>query len=153
MPSYEYRDGELIEVPDVVVSESRELREDVSRTLVIEPGVTLTAHGRLSGTVSVRAGASLDARNDVSGTVNVGANAEATFHRAASGTLNVSRGGIVTVTRSAVALGTMHVDGTLINYGTRGVKVLGAGFVDDREGSTVLRPDETLDDGTVIYRN
>jgi hypothetical protein len=153
MPSYEYRDGELIEVPDVVVSESGELREDVSRTLVIEPGIILTAHGRLSGSVSVRVGATLDARNDVSGTVNVRANADATFHRAASGTLNISRGGVVTLTKSAVALGTMHVDGTLINYGTRGVNVHGAGFVDDREGSTVRRPDETLDDGTVIYRN
>ena len=66
MPSYDYRDGELVEVPDVVVSESGDLRDDVSRTLVIDPGVTLTTHGRPSGTVAVREGARLDARNDIS---------------------------------------------------------------------------------------
>ena len=47
----------------------------------------------------------------------------------------------------------MMIDGTLVNHGTRGVQVQGAGVVDDREGSTVRPPDETLDDGTVTYRS
>lgn len=152
MPSYEYRNGELVQVADMVVTESGDLRDDVSRTLVVQPGVTLTTYGRLSGTVVVYEHAKLDARNDVSGTVTVTARAEVTFHRNARGTLNVNSGGIVTLTESAVAFATMHIDGTLINYGTRGTSLHGAGVVDDRKGSTIRSPDEVLDDGTVVYR-
>lgn len=151
MASFEYRDGEMIEVPDVVVDESGELTEDVSRTLVIEPGVTLRTFGKLSGTVTVRRGAALDARGSVSGTVSVAERAEATFHGRASGTLNVARGGVITLAETAIALGVMRVDGTLVNYGTRGIDVRGAGVVDDREGSTVRQPDERLGDGSTIY--
>lgn len=32
MPSYEYRDGEMVEVPDVEISESCDLHEDVKHT-------------------------------------------------------------------------------------------------------------------------
>jgi hypothetical protein len=153
MPGYEYRGDEFVPVPDVVVSESGDLWEDLSCTLVIGPGVALTTHGRISGTVEVGEGSTLDARNDLSGTLSVAANGVATIHRQASGTLHVGTGATVTLAESAVAIGTMHIDGRLINYGTRGVNVSGTGVVDDREGSTVRPPDETLDDGTVIYRN
>ena len=67
------------------------------------------------------------------------------------GSLNMNRGGVVTLAESAVALGTMRIDGTLSNHGTRGTNVHGAGVIDDREGSTVRPPDETRDDGTAIY--
>lgn len=151
MPSYEYRDGEMIEVPDLVVTESGDLREDVKHTLVIRPGVSLTVHGRVKGTVHVEGGARLDARGDVNGTVHVGPNAEATFHRKMGGTLHIERSGTATLAASAVALGTLHVEGKLVNYGTRGVQVHGGGTVDDREGSTVREPDEKWDDGTAVY--
>jgi hypothetical protein len=45
----------------------------------------------------------------------------------------------------------MHIEGTLINQGTRGVQLHGDGDVEDREGSTVRPPDEVWDDGTVVY--
>lgn len=151
MPSYEYRDGELVEVPDIVVSESCDLHDDVKQTLVVQSGVILTTHGRISGTVEVQSGANLNARSDVSGTVSVAVSAEATFYGRMSGTLTVSRGGVATLAPSAIALGVMKIDGTLINEGTRGVRVHGTGAVEDREGSTVRPPDEQLGDGTVVY--
>lgn len=151
MPSYEYRDGELVEVPDIVVSESGDLHEDVKQTLVVESGVMLTTHGRISGTVEIQPGATLNAQSDVSGTVSVAATAEATFHGRMSGTLTVSPGGVATLAPSAIALGVMKIDGTLINEGTRGVRVHGTGAVEDREGSTVCPPDEHREDGTVVY--
>ncbi len=152
MPSYQYRDGELVEVPDLVMSESGDVHDAVNNTLVIESGVSVTTHGVVNGTVSVRRGARLDAVNKVNGTVHVESGAEATFKHSMGGTLHVERGGTATLEASAVALGTMHIEGMLINHGTRGGSVHGAGQVDDREGSTVRPPDETLDDGTVIYR-
>ena len=65
MPSYDYRDGELVEVPDLVINESGDLHQSVKNTLVIRPGMTLNLHGRVSGTVRVEAGARLIARSDV----------------------------------------------------------------------------------------
>lgn len=153
MPTYEYRDGEMVEVPDLVVSESGDLYEDVNTTLVIRSGVSLTLYGRVSGTVHVEQAATVEARGDVSGTVHIESTAEATFHQAMAGTLHVEPGGMATLARSAVALGTLHVDGTLVNYGTRGTQILGSGTVDDRENSTVREPDETWEDGTVVYRD
>lgn len=151
MPSYEYRNGELVEVPDVVITESRDLHQNVKNTLVIRSGVTLNLYGRLSGTVQVQAGATLVARSDVSGTVRVASTAQATFYEHMSGTLHVDRGGVATLAPSSLATGTMHVEGTLVNEGTRGVQVHGPGVVDDREGSTIRQPDETWEDGTTVY--
>lgn len=82
MPSYEHRDGELVEVPDLVINESGDLHQSVKNTLVIQPGVTLNLHGRVSGTVRVEAGGTLIARNDVSGTVNVASTAQGHVLRA-----------------------------------------------------------------------
>lgn len=151
MPTYEYQDGEAVEVPDVVVRDSGDLHDDVERTLVLMPGVTLTVHGRVNGTVEVRGGATFNAQSDVNGTVHVASNGQATFHRRMDGTLNVDRGGSAALGPSAVALGTMNIEGTLVNHGTRGVQIRGEGVVDDREGSTVRQPDETWEDGTVVY--
>lgn len=151
MPSYEHRDGELVEVPDLVINESGDLHQSVKNTLVIQPGVTLNLHGRVSGTVRVEAGGTLIARNDVSGTVNVASTAQATFYEQLSGTLHVERGGVATLAPASVATGTMHIEGTLVNEGTRGRQVHGSGVVDDREGSTIRQPDETWEDGTTVY--
>ncbi|TDE08203.1 hypothetical protein [Jiangella asiatica] len=151
MPSYEYRDGQLVEVPDLIVRTSGDLHEEVHRTLVIASGVELAVHGVISGTVNVQSGAVLDARNDVYGTVNVEPDAQMRVHKHANDTLNVQRGGTITILPSAVALGTIHVEGTLINEGTRGTQVHGAGAIEDREGSSVRPPDETRGDGAVVY--
>lgn len=99
----------------------------------------------------MQGGATLTAFGDVHGTVHVAANTRATFHRRMGGTLNVGRDGVATLASSAIALGTMNIEGALINHGTRGVQVHGAGVVDDREGSMVRPPDETWQDGTVVY--
>lgn len=151
MPSYEYKDGELAEVPDLVINESGDLHQTVINTLVIRPEVTLNLHGRVSGTVRVEAGARLIARSDVSGTVSVAATAQATFYARMSGTLHVERSGVATLAPSSVATGTMHIEGTLVNEGTRGMQVYGSGVVDDRENSTIQQPDETWEDGTTAH--
>ena len=85
MPTYEYRNGERVEVPDLVITESCDLHEKVTKTVVIGPGVTLTLHDRVSGTVQVTAGATLEAHADVSGTVHVAAGAHATFYNHING--------------------------------------------------------------------
>ena len=151
MPTYEYRNGERVEVPDLVITESCDLHEKVTKTVVIGPGVTLTLHDRVSGTVQVTAGATLEAHADVSGTVHVAAGAHATFYNHMTGTLQVERGGIATLAPSSVATGAMRIDGTLVNEGARGLHVRGAGVVEDREGSTIRQPDETGEDGTQVY--
>lgn len=151
MPSYEYRDGRMVELPDTILTESGEFPDDVRNTLVVESGVVATTTGRISGTVALRQGATLVARGPVSGTVHVEPDSTATFFDRASGTLNVEPGGTVRIMPGAVALGTMHIEGTLVNEGTRGVQVTGGGSVEDREGSTVRRPDKILDDGSVVY--
>jgi hypothetical protein len=69
------------------------------------------------------------------------------------GTLHVNRSGTATLLPTAVVLGTIHIEGTLINEGTRGVHTYGAGVNDDREGSTVRHLDEIWDDGITIYRD
>ncbi|NVC25162.1 hypothetical protein E7Z53_17200 [Kocuria salina] len=152
MPSYTYKDGELVEIPDVVITESCELSEPITVTVVIKAGAHVVSLAELTGSVNVESGASLDAKGHVMGTVNVAAHGEATFHQQASGTLNISQGGRVRLAETCVALGTMNIDGELVNEGVRGVQVHGTGTVEDRPGSTVRQPDETWPDGTVVYR-
>ena len=149
-PSYEYRDGEMREVEDVVLTESAVLYEPVSRTVIIEAGAQVTTHGTISGTVEVRDG-QLDAVGPVSGTVNVARGATAHFSSRMSGTLVVRPGGKAHLRPGAVATGTMIIDGVLVNEGTRGVQVSGVGTVEDRAGSAVREPDELWDDGTAVY--
>jgi len=153
MPTYEYVNGKMVEVPDTEIRESGTLAGDVSNTLIVRPGVTLTTTGAISGTVNVERGATLKATGPISGTVHVASGAEADFHGRMSGTLHVTTGGTAHLTPGSVALGSMHIDGLLINEGTRGVSVKGRGSVQDRPGSTVRQPDEVADDGAVIYRN
>lgn len=153
MPSYTYENGEMIEIPDTVVSEDTEIREPVTNTLVVCPGVSVTTLAAVSGTVRVMSGATLQARGSVSGTVDVENGARALFHGQASGTISIERGAEVHLLSGAVALGVIRVYGTLVNDGVRGVNVSGPGTVEDREGSTVRRPDRIMPDGTTIYRS
>ena len=152
MPSYEYRDGKLTEVPDVIVEEDRTGTEPITRTVVIRNGATLVTRESISGTVEVEQGA-LDAHGHVSGTVSVGRGCVATFHSKMTGTLSVSPGGRAVIAAGATALGAMSINGELVNEGTRGVQISGRGRVEDREGSQIRQPDETTADGTVIYRS
>jgi hypothetical protein len=151
VPSYIYRDGEMVEVSDTIISTSCEIREPITNTVVIKPGVHVTAFAPVSGTVNVGAGASLDAHDRVGGTVHVAAGASAVFRGSVGGTLDVGQGGHATLTTTAVALGTMHIEGELTNEGVRGVQVHGRGTVSDMPGSTVRQPDEVHPDGTFIY--
>lgn len=151
MPNYTYRDGRIVEIPDTVLTEDSEIHHPINNTIVIRPGVTATMFASVSGTVRVMAGSTLDARGPVSGTVSAEAGARVTLRSAANGTINVDSGAIVHLMPGAVALGVLHVEGTLINEGTRGVNVSGGGKIEDREGSTVRRPGRTLSDGTTIY--
>lgn len=153
MPSYKYVDGRMVEIPDTEITESGTLERDVRNTLIVRPGVQLTITGRVLGTVQVQSGASLNAVGSVSGTVHVEAGARAEFHSRLGGTLHVDRGGVATLSPGAVALGSLSIDGLLINEGTRGTQVRGRGSVDDRDGSRVREPDETTEDGAVIYRD
>lgn len=151
MPSYEFRDGEMVEVPDLVIDETTDVHEDVSRTVTITNGATVTVHGSVSGTLNVQQGATLIAEGQVSGTVHVQRGSEATFNAQASGTIHVERGATATLGPSATAFGMMKIDGVLVNHGARGKQVHGSGTVDDREGSTIREPDETWADGTTVY--
>lgn len=152
MTSYEYRNGQMVPVEDLVVSESGDLYENVDRTLVIENEATVTSHGRINGTVQLTPGTAFESRGTINGTVNVQRDATATFHARYNGTLNVDRGGVARLAPTAVALGTMDIEGTLINEGVRGVQVFGSGTVEDLPGSTVREPDEVRPDGAVVYR-
>lgn len=151
MPSYTYRDGRMVEVPDTVLTEDSEISHPISNTLVIRPGVTVTTLATVSGTVHAMPGSTLDARGAVTGTVSAEAGARVIVHKAASGTINVESGAVVHLMPGAVALGVLHVEGTFINEGTRGANVSGGGEIEDREGSAVRHPDRTLSDGTTIY--
>src|SRR5690348_2432334 len=93
MPSYEYRDGEMIQVPDLVVVESGDLYEDINTTLVVRSGISLILHGEVNGTVHVERAATVEAKGDVNGTVHVEPTAAATFHQKLGGTLHIARGG------------------------------------------------------------
>ena len=151
MTSYTYRNGQMTEIPDTVIAEDLEIRESISNTLIVRPGVNVTTLASITGTVRVMTGATLEARGSVSGTVGVEDGARATFHGQASGSINVDRGAVMHLLPGAVALGVLRIEGTLINEGTRGVNVSGRGTFDDREGSIVRRPDRSLPDGTAIY--
>jgi hypothetical protein len=153
MTSYTFRNGQMVEVPDTVVTEDTDFHDSISNTLVIHPGITATTFANVSGTVRVMAGAAFDARGAVSGTVTVDAGAVATFHSVANGSIHVSDQGLAHLLPGAIALGTMRIDGRLINEGVRGVNVSGVGFVEDREGSSVRRPTRTLSDGTTVYED
>lgn len=153
MPSYEYVDGRMVEIPDIEITESGTLERDVRSTLIVRSGVQLTTSGDISGTVQVQRGASLSAIGHVSGTVHVASGAQAEFHSRMDGTLHVDSGGVATLLPGSVALGSMSIDGLLINEGTRGVQVHGRGSVEDRDGSRVREPDEIRQDGAVVYRN
>ncbi len=152
VPSFEFRDGHMVEVEDVVIRESTTITEPVSRTLVIENGATVVTRATVTGTVAIKDG-HLIARGTVSGTVSISPGSDAEFHSRASGTLHIHAGAQATIAAGAVALGTMRVDGRLTNAGTRGVQVSGAGTIDDLPGSTVRQPDERTPDGGVVYRN
>ena len=141
MTTYTYQNGQMIEIPDTVIAEDVEIRESISNTLIVRPGVNVTTLASITGTVRVMSGATLEARGSVSGTVGVEDGARATFHGQANGSINVDRGAVMHLLPGAVALGVLRIEGSLINEGTRGVNVSGRGTVDDRAGSTVRRPD------------
>lgn len=153
MPSYQYVDGRMVEIPDLVIDESCELQETIKQTVVLRNGAEVVVHGVVKGTVQVQRGSRVEFMNAVNGTVNVETGASASFFYRLGGTLNVYAGGSAFLSSSAVALGSMCIEGTLINEGVRGVNVSGSGVVEDREGSTVRLPDETWHDGTVVYRD
>lgn len=153
MPSYTYRDGKLVEIPDTVITESCEILEPVTNTLVIRAGAHVVTRATISGTVVVEQSAVLETRSPISGTVTVRQGGRALFRDRMSGTLNVDHGGTATLAPTAVALGTMNINGELTNEGVRGVQVNGQGHVFDAPGSTVRKPDETWADGTVVYRS
>ncbi|WP_146071794.1 hypothetical protein [Cryobacterium sp. Y50] len=153
MTTYTYQNGQMIKIPDTVIAEDVEIRESISNTLIVRPGVNVTTLASITGTVRVMTGATLEARGSVSGTVGVEDGARATFHGQANGSINVDRGAVMHLLPGAVALGVLRIEGSLINEGTRGVNVSGRGAVDDREGSTVRRPDRSLPDGTSIYES
>lgn len=151
MPSFELRDGELVEVPDDIIAESGVFDRNIARTLQIASGVQVTTTGKISGTVNVGEGVDWIAVGDVSGTVTIAAGATVTFQRQASGTIHIQKGATVTLGPACVALGAITVDGLLVNGGTRGVHVRGSGTVDDLPGSRVRQPDEVRADGTTVY--
>lgn len=153
MPSYTYRDGRMVQIPDTVITEDTELRGMVTNTVIVRGPATATVLGSLNGTVSVEAGATLIAHGSVSGTLNVASGGTAIFHTATHGTLHVSAGAVAHLLPGASALGTMRIEGILINEGVRGTNVGGSGVVEDRPGSRVRQPDGTLPDGTTIYKD
>lgn len=151
VPTYTYRNGRLVEIADTIVAKDTEFTEPISNTMIILPGVKAITTGPVSGTVQLMESASLDARGPVTGTVSVADAAHLTVHERAGGTLHIAAGGVAHLLPGSVALGTMRVDGTLINEGTRGVQISGSGYVDDRDGSTVRQPDAWGPDGTSVY--
>lgn len=153
MPSFIFRDGEMVEVDDVVLDKSCEVTDPVRGTLVVGTGAQVVFRADVSGTVRVEAGAAAEVRGRVAGTFVVLGGGHVTFHSRLSGSLHVWPNATVTLASSAVALGSLHVDGTLTNHGCRGVSVSGSGQVIDTESATVQSPTEILDDGTVIYRD
>lgn len=153
VPTYTYRNGEMIEIPDTVVVEDTEIHNSISNSLIIRPGVTVITFASVSGTIQVMSRATLDARGPISGTVSISDGARVNFHDAANGTITVDRGAVVHLLPGSVALGAIHLEGTLVNEGVRGINVTGNGTVEDREGSMVRRPDRTLPDGTTIYES
>jgi hypothetical protein len=153
MPSYTYRDGQLVEIPDTVITEDTDLRESVTNTVIVRGPATATAYAPLSGTVTVESGATLITHGAVNGTVNVSNEGTVIFHGPANGTLHIGAGGLVHIQRGASAIGTMQIEGVLINDGVRGANIRGDGLVEDRPGSQVRQPDRTLPDGTTIYTN
>jgi hypothetical protein len=152
LASYTYEDGKLVQVPDTVVAESCEISKRVDSTLIIRAGVHVDARARMNGTVVIEPGAVFEAHEPVGGTVEIRDGGLAIFRDRVGGTIHVHRGGRATLSASAVALGTMRVDGVLTNEGTRGTQVTGAGEVIDVPGAVVRQPDETWPDGTVAYR-
>jgi hypothetical protein len=137
VPSYTYRDGELIETPDTEISTDTVLTRRITETVHVSNGAHVVLTGPATGTVNVVSG-ELTA-NEVTGTVHVGRGSKATFEWCMSGTLHVDQGGTAVIGPRATALGTMHIDGTLINEGTRGVIVQGSGVIDDRPGFSRAR--------------
>lgn len=152
MSSYEYRDGKLVPVSDTVINEDCELQDPVTNTLTIQAGVSVIARGNINGTVNVMQGASLEAYGDVNGTVSAESDTKITFHGRANGTIHLAAGGVARLLRGAAALGTLRIEGTLINEGTRGTNVFGTGQIDDCEGSSVRYPD-SASDTAVVYRD
>lgn len=151
MTSFELQDGQLRQVPDQVISESGVFEQDVAQTLRIAPGIRVATTGTLNGTVHVGEEAEWIAAGDVNGAVEIASGATAVFQRRATGTISILRGASATFGPDCVALGMIHVEGALINEGTRGVNVHGPGTVSDLPGSQVRQPDEVWPDGTTFY--
>lgn len=153
MPSYVYRNGDMVEVPDTTVTESCEIHESVTNMLIVQAGATVTAHSSISGTVNLERGSRLEVRGPVNGTVVISSGARATFYDRVGGTVHVHADAEAVLAPGAAALGTLKVEGLLTNEGVRGIQVSGSGRVVDAPGSEVRQPDERWSDGTVVYRS
>lgn len=151
MPSYCYHDGQLVEVPDTIITVSCDIREPVRNTLIIRSGARVRTLARISGTLIVERGAFLEAEAPVDGTVDVHSGGSATFLAEVGGTMHVRVGGLATLEHTAQALGSMMIDGVLTNKGVRGVQLSGHGQVIDAPGSTIRTPDETSPDGRQVH--
>lgn len=153
MPSYEYRNGRRVELEDLVVSVSQDLHETINCSLRVQAGAILSSYGTINGSIDLELGAQLHAFGPINGTLYVRDGAEVVIHRALNGSAVICSGGTLHIEQAASAMGSLQIEGTLINSGTRSDTVSGSGRILDREGSTVRRPDEIRPDGTRIFRN
>lgn len=151
MPSYKIVNGAQVEVSDTVVSDDATVEDELSNVVIVRNGAELIARARITGSVVVERGGRLLAFEDVTGTVSLQEGSEAEFHAGLGGALHVSRRATALLKPDAVALGSLNVDGTLVNEGTRGRTVNGDGRVDDLPGSTVRQPDAVDGDMEIYY--
>ncbi|MFJ3384763.1 MULTISPECIES: hypothetical protein [unclassified Curtobacterium] len=102
------------------------LTEPITQTVIVTNAATATARARVSGTVNVEDGVFV-ALATVSGTVHVAAGSMAVFADQMSGTLHLASGGSARILPGASALGTMHIDGHLLDEGERGCRCVAPG--------------------------
>lgn len=153
MPSYiQAPDGSMIEIDDLVIDQSGELREPQNRGVIVQgPETVVKLMSTINGSVSVEDGASVDLEGTVNGSVHVAAGSTFVVQGKLKGSVHIAHGAKMHISERGLLAGSIHCDGELVNDGTRDVAESGSGSIIDGPTGSIRQPNRVDPDGTKIY--
>lgn len=152
MPSYEFRNGRKIEIPETILDKSGDFVGTHNNSVIVRGmGTHVASRATINGTLTVSDGVTFENFGTVNGTVNVASGANYVVHGAQNGTSHVEHGGKLRVAPGGMLMGIASGEGELVNEGTRASTSTYVRRIVDAPGSRVRQPDEVDGDGTTYF--
>lgn len=136
--SGEWVDGQYIE--PLIIDTNTVSTGEQRGGIIVRPDVTFRLLHWHQGSLVLEDNSAVVLESNHQGSIHVGRGATLTILKHHQGALHVYSGGVVNISPSGSCQGSVHVDGLLINEGSRGGPSSGEGEIRDRSGSQVIQP-------------